>query len=59
MPWDEEYRTPLVIEDDEGVRGYIDRGEPEDNSFGRDWSWVGVELIKAYEQGLKDGKEGK
>ena len=36
-----------------------DGGEPEDNRFYRDWSWVETELNKAYEQGLKDGKEAK
>ena len=33
-----------------------DGGEPEDNSFYRDWAWVVGELNAAYERGLKDGK---
>ena len=33
-----------------------DGGEPEDNSFGRDWSWVVGELIEAYKKGVEDGR---
>ena len=48
------YRSMMVITDDSGKREHWDGGEPEDNSFGRDWDWVEVELMKAYQQGLKD-----
>ena len=51
------YRTKMTITDDTGEREYYDGGEPEDNSFGRDWSWVTTELQKAYEQGLVDGRK--
>lgn len=53
-PWD--FSTTLrIIIDGEVVATHWDGGEPEDQSFGRDWSWVGTELKRAYEQGLKDG----
>ena len=29
-------------------------GEPEDNSFGRDWGWVPAELKNAYQKGIDD-----
>jgi hypothetical protein len=51
------YRVKLIITDDEGAREYFDRGEPENNSFYRDYSWVQTELNNAYEQGKKDGRE--
>lgn len=51
---DENYRNMLVITDDSGRRDHWDGGEPEDNSFIRDWSWVKGELEKAYAQGKKD-----
>jgi hypothetical protein len=52
-----EYRTTLFITDNEDVREYSDGGEPEDNSFGRDWNWVPKELERAYAAGLRDGKK--
>ena len=58
-PWtnepDGDFWMWLIIEDDTGRREYHDHGEPEDNSFGRDYGWVQRELQKAYEQGRKDG----
>lgn len=51
-PYD--YSTTLVIEDDDGKREYWDGGEPEDQTFHRDWDWVADELIKAYHQGVND-----
>jgi hypothetical protein len=47
-------RNRLVITDAKGERDYWDYGEPEDNSFNRDWSWVADELRNAYEQGRAD-----
>jgi hypothetical protein len=49
--------TALVIEDDDGVRPYIDAMEPEDACFDRDLSWVMEELTNAYKQGYKDGSK--
>ena len=49
-----DYRNMLVITDDQGKRDYWDYGEPEDNSFNRDYKWIAGELRNAYEQGKKD-----
>lgn len=52
-------RTTLVItRNDERIAEYSDGGEPEDNSFTRDWNWVGKALDQAYQFGYNDGKEG-
>ena len=55
IPDDNNYRNRLVVVDNNGERDHWDGGEPEDNSFIRDWSWVKDELLKAYEQGKVDG----
>ena len=47
-------RSLLIIEDNERVETYSDAGEPEDQSFYRDWNWVLGELEKAYAAGLRD-----
>ena len=47
--WGEEYN--VLIDTLTGER-YYDRGEPEDNSFHRDWSWVPTLLNELYEKGL-------
>jgi hypothetical protein len=49
-----DFRMVMKITDDSGTREYWDRGEPEDNTFYRDWSWIQGELEKAYQQGRKD-----
>ena len=36
---------------------FYDYGEPEDNSFYRDWNWIQEELIRAYELGRADGRK--
>ena len=42
----------LIIRDYGGlIRIYRDGGEPEDQSFSRDWKWVRQELMNAYRQG--------
>ena len=53
---DNDYRSQLIITDNDGEREYWDGGEPEDNLFYRDWYWVYTELEKAYKTGLADGK---
>jgi len=53
----DDYRTILLISDDNGEREYSDGGEPEDNLFVRDWYWVPNELRKAYKQGVIDGEK--
>ena len=52
-----DYRNRLIITDAKGERDYWDYGEPEDNSFNRDWSWVADELRNAYTQGVADARE--
>lgn len=49
-------RTYLVITDDKRIVKHIDGGEPEDNFYGRDWSWVAEELEAAYRAVLRDAK---
>lgn len=39
------------------IRSECDGGEPEDQLYYRDWSWVPDALREAYEFGLKDGIE--
>lgn len=56
---DSRYRSRLIITDDDGERDRWDGGEPEDNSFLRDWGWVADELRNAYEQGKKDAQGEK
>lgn len=51
-----EGRNMIVITDDSGTRNHWDYGEPEDNSFNRDWDWVADELRAAYAQGKRDGQ---
>lgn len=51
-PHDSSYRGCLVIrwpEDSPEVRW--DGGEPEDQTLGRDWSWVRRAILRAYEAG--------
>lgn len=38
------------------VEEHSDRGEPEDNSYYRDWAWVSKALEQAYAFGLEDGR---
>lgn len=52
----EDYKTTIVISGDcFATSYYTDRNEPEDNTFYRDWSWVKMELERAYQKGLEDG----
>lgn len=52
----DEYRTVLVItHNGKELEDYGDGGEPEDNSFGRDYSWIATELRRAYDLGFHDG----
>jgi hypothetical protein len=60
-PWDDDwededdwdYRIYLYLQKDDGEYEFIasDGGEPEDNTFRRDWSWVPGELNKALAYG--------
>lgn len=48
------YRNTLRIVIKDKVTEYCDKGEPEDNSFFRDYYWIMDELIRAYQQGRED-----
>ncbi len=50
-----EVRGIWAIEDDVAMFLGSDGGEPEDNSFRRDWSWVAPALAQAFELGRKTG----
>jgi len=50
------YRNVLrVLYNDECILEELDCGEPEDNSFGRDYSWVKPMIEKAFELGVIEG----
>jgi hypothetical protein len=56
--WGDNYRHYLIIERDGKLLScHSDGGEPEDNRFGRDWSWVANAIRQAYEFGVQDGKK--
>ena len=38
------------------VEEHWDGGEPEDNTFNRDWAWVSTTLEDAYAAGVNDGR---
>lgn len=46
----------LHINIGEAYRRYFDHGEPEDNSFFRDYKWIKDELEAAYKKGMEDGQ---
>ncbi len=55
--YDDDYSsTLLMISDGKVILQQSDGGEPEDASFGRDWSWVAPAIEAAYKLGLTDGK---
>lgn len=49
-------RNKLTVRTNDWIEEYFDYGEPEDNSFFRDYSWVQPALEAAYQEGLKDGQ---
>jgi len=57
--WGNYYSQLTIRHNGEVVAQHTDGGEPEDQSFGRDWSWVAPALRDAYELGMKDGKATK
>ena len=53
-----DYRTTLTVEHGgREILNEIDTGEPEDNTFGRDWKWVPLALQMMYDLGVIDGKK--
>lgn len=57
-PYGEFFTELVVLYDGKTILRESDRGEPEDQTFGRNWSWVDSIIMKAYQLGLKDGKCG-
>lgn len=55
---DEDWQTLRIMRNGEVVRLETDGGEPEDQSFYRDWSWVPDAIRAAYKYGLEDGRAG-
>ena len=49
--------TLRITVDDKVVFEETDGGEPEDNSFMRDWNWIAGEIINAYRLGMEHGKD--
>ena len=54
--WDEFSSELGIWKDGVLVQTERDGGEPEDNTFGRDWNWVPLALMDAYNKGIEDGK---
>ncbi len=40
------------------VEFHWDGGEPEDNTYGRDWAWVHGAIVNAYKAGFDDARSG-
>lgn len=55
--WSDHRALMVVTHNQEVICKHADGGEPEDNSFARDWNFVPGIIKKAYELGVKDGKE--
>jgi hypothetical protein len=45
----------VIIRNGIEIERHRDRGEPEDNTFDRDWEWVEGALDAAYRYGKADG----
>lgn len=52
------YRACVAVQSNGKVRYHWDCGEPEDNLYLRDWSWVAPALANAYEAGFDDARSG-
>ena len=53
----DEWNTCLVIKrNGKLIDEHWDCGEPEDNSYSRDWGWIMEALIQAYSFGQNDGE---
>ena len=48
------FRSGFVIVNNGKREIHVDGGEPEDQTFGRDWAWVQGALEEAYEAGRRD-----
>ena len=56
--WRGDYLILEVYHNGELILSETDGGEPEDNTFYRDWNWVKGAIEKAYALGVEDGKKG-
>jgi hypothetical protein len=54
---DGDLEDALIVKTGDQVEVYRDAGEPEDNLFRRDWSWVEGAISRAYEQGRLDTRQ--
>ena len=53
-----EDRTVMIVHHKgEEISRHYDGGEPEDNTFYRDWNWVPGAIENAYKLGVQDGKD--
>lgn len=53
-----DYRESLVVvHNGKEILRESDGGEPEDNSYGRDWSWVSDAIETAYKLGWEDANK--
>src|SRR5690606_38288166 len=50
-------RTVMIIRNGERIATHWDGGEAEDNSFGRDWSWIVGELRAASDAGAESQRD--
>jgi len=55
--WSHDWRYVIRITDANGTREYFDHGEPEDNTFYRDYDWIVPELQRAYAAGAADREQ--
>ena len=53
------YTSLAIIWDDGTMEQHSDNGEPEDNTFSRDWGWVPGAIERAYADGLALGALGR
>ena len=51
------YNILTITHNGEVVGTFTDMGEPEDNSFNRDYNWVSQALQAAYRFGLNDAED--
>lgn len=57
ISWDYGKTFLIVRHNKEIIISQSDGGEPEDQTFSRDWSWVKGAIEKAYNLGVQDGSK--
>lgn len=53
------YHELVILRNGQEMSVYTDCGQPEDNSFFRDYDWIQRELMRAYDAGVSDGVNGQ